>query len=208
MLVSGNDFYCGNSASNPSQLALRSQIPDVSGFATTSQLNSLKTSVSSGKSIIASAVTDKGVNTAADASFQTIANNINAISSLASTMIADVTEDSKSYENTIDRIDIPVTDASIQSGSFRIDIPSGVNLIKMNSSSVTAYQYYVNSKGSLLSSWNRIDIQITEFYISGNSVIIKYHFDLPTKSSSNYNVVYYEEIKISVYISWYSIFKR
>ena len=101
-----------------------------------------------------------------------------------------------------------MTDASIQSGSFRIDIPSGVNLIKMNSSSVTAYQYYVNSKGSLLSSWNHIDLQITEFYISGNSVIIKYHFDLPTKSSSNYNAVYYEEIKISVYISWYSISKH
>ena len=55
-------------------------IPDVSGFVTASELNSLKSSVSSGKSLVASAVTDKGVSTAADASFQTIANNVNAIS--------------------------------------------------------------------------------------------------------------------------------
>lgn len=79
MLVNGNDFYCGNSSLNPAQLALKSMIPDVSGFATSADLNSLKTSVSSGKSLIASAVTGKGVNTAADASFQTIANNVNAI---------------------------------------------------------------------------------------------------------------------------------
>ena len=90
LLVNGSDFYCGNSSSNPSQLALRSQIPDVSGFATSAELNSLKTSVSSGKSIVASAVTGKGVNTAADASFQTIANNINSISTGLGSGIATV----------------------------------------------------------------------------------------------------------------------
>lgn len=77
--MNGNDFYCGNSSLNPLQLALKSQIPDVSGFAKSTEVESLKTSVSSGKSIIASAVTGKGVSTAADASFQTIANNIKAI---------------------------------------------------------------------------------------------------------------------------------
>ena len=87
MLVSGNDFYCGNSSLNPSQLALKSMIPDVSGFATSTDLNSLKTSVSSGKSLVASAVTGKGVSTAADASFQIIANNINAIPSALSTSL-------------------------------------------------------------------------------------------------------------------------
>ncbi len=84
MLVNGNDFYCGNSASSPLQFALKSMIPDVSGFATSSELNSLKSSVSSGKSLIASAVTGKGVNTAADASFQTIANNISNIETVKS----------------------------------------------------------------------------------------------------------------------------
>nr|DAR24388.1 MAG TPA: hypothetical protein [Caudoviricetes sp.] len=44
-----------------------------------SEINSLKSSVSSGKQLVASAVTGKGVSTAADASFQTIANNINGI---------------------------------------------------------------------------------------------------------------------------------
>lgn len=45
------------------------------------ELNSLKSSVSEGKSLIAAAVTDKGVQTAADATFQTIADNIAAITS-------------------------------------------------------------------------------------------------------------------------------
>lgn len=44
-----------------------------------SELNSLKTSVSEGKSLVAAAVTDKGVTTAADATFQTIADNIGKI---------------------------------------------------------------------------------------------------------------------------------
>ena len=79
MLVNGSDFYCGNSSLNPLQLALKSMIPDVSGFATTSELNSLKSSVSNGKSLIASAITGKGVSTDAGASFQTMANNIGAI---------------------------------------------------------------------------------------------------------------------------------
>ena len=42
-------------------------------------INSLKTSVSEGKALVAAAVTDKGVNTAADATFQTIATNIGSI---------------------------------------------------------------------------------------------------------------------------------
>ncbi len=70
LLVSGSDFYCGNSKLNPCQLALNSSV------------ESLKTSVSEGKSLIAAAVTDKGVKTAADSTFQVIANNINDISKL------------------------------------------------------------------------------------------------------------------------------
>lgn len=45
------------------------------------QLNQLFTSVSDGKSAIAAAITDKGVTTAADASFQTMATNIGQIPS-------------------------------------------------------------------------------------------------------------------------------
>ena len=106
MLVSGSDFYCGNGNNSPCQFALKSQIPsqyvhpsakqcnyaythpttkqcnysvDLSGYAKSSELNSLKTSVSEGKSLVAAAVTDKGVSTAADATFQTIAKNIKSI---------------------------------------------------------------------------------------------------------------------------------
>ena len=46
-----------------------------------SELNSLKSSVSNGKSAVASAITDKGVSTSATASFDTMAANIRKISS-------------------------------------------------------------------------------------------------------------------------------
>lgn len=51
----------------------------VGSYATTAQLNELKTSVSNGKSAVASAITDKGVSTSATASFNTMANNIRKI---------------------------------------------------------------------------------------------------------------------------------
>ena len=96
MLVSGSDFYCGNSASNLCQLALKSQIPsqyvhpankvcnysvDLSGYAKSSEVNSLKTSVSNGKQLVANAITGKGVATSSSESFAAMANNINSISS-------------------------------------------------------------------------------------------------------------------------------
>lgn len=46
----------------------------------TAKLNEVFQSVSSGKSLIASAITDKGITTAADATFQTMATNIGKIS--------------------------------------------------------------------------------------------------------------------------------
>lgn len=49
------------------------------GAPTVTEFNSLKTSVSEGKSLIATAVTGKGVQTAVDATFQTIATNISSI---------------------------------------------------------------------------------------------------------------------------------
>ena len=52
-------------------------IAQVSGLQT--ELNSLKTSVSNGKSAVASAITDKGVSTSATASFDTMAANIQKI---------------------------------------------------------------------------------------------------------------------------------
>lgn len=54
------------------------------GAATTEEVNELKTSVSEGKTLVAAAVTDKGVETAADATFATMATNIGSIASLDS----------------------------------------------------------------------------------------------------------------------------
>lgn len=48
-----------------------------------SSVEELKTSVSSGKATVAAAVTDKGVQTAADATFATIAENIGKIQSIS-----------------------------------------------------------------------------------------------------------------------------
>ena len=56
----------------------------VGSYATTTQLNDLKTSVSNGKSAVASAITDKGVSTSATASFDTMANNIRSIGMIVS----------------------------------------------------------------------------------------------------------------------------
>ena len=53
--------------------------PDLSGYAKSAEVESLKTSVSEGKKLVAAAVTDKGVNTAADSTFQVIADNISSI---------------------------------------------------------------------------------------------------------------------------------
>ena len=50
-----------------------------SGSNVETEISSLKSSVSSGKAAIASAVTDKGVSTAADATFSTMATNIRNI---------------------------------------------------------------------------------------------------------------------------------
>ena len=54
------------------------EVSDITGLQ--GEIDTLKTSVTSGKAAIASAVTDKGVQTAADAAFQTIAENIGKIS--------------------------------------------------------------------------------------------------------------------------------
>ena len=59
----------------------------------TDAYNSLKTSVSNGKSAVASAITDKGISTSATATFDTMASNIRAISTgvTLSPVVADFT---------------------------------------------------------------------------------------------------------------------
>ena len=58
---------------------LTSCVYDENGETVETRLNEVFQSVSNGKSLIASAITDKGITTAADATFQTMADNIYSI---------------------------------------------------------------------------------------------------------------------------------
>lgn len=69
---------CNYSYTHPSTKQCNYTV-DTSSFATITQLNELKTSVSNGKSAVASAITDKGISTSATASFDTMASNINSL---------------------------------------------------------------------------------------------------------------------------------
>jgi hypothetical protein len=66
------------------------------GAATKKEVEELKTSVSEGKALIAAAVTDKGVQTAVDATFATMANNINVIND-KSTFINNILTNSSNW---------------------------------------------------------------------------------------------------------------
>ena len=106
ILVNGSSFYCGNSTSGLCQLALKTDIPNITQYVHPSniqcnaatEINSLKSSVSSGKTQIANAITGKGVTTSSSTSFATMASNINSIATIdslptgAGTLISEVTE--------------------------------------------------------------------------------------------------------------------
>ena len=62
-------------------------------------INDLKTSVSNGKSAVASAITDKGVSTSATASFDTMANNIKKINQYAPVLVYTNTNVSAGIQN-------------------------------------------------------------------------------------------------------------
>ena len=85
ILVNGSDFYCGSGANSLCQLALKTDVgstyvhPSEIQCNAASEISSLKSSVSSGKSQIASAITGKGVSTSSSASYSTMANNISKI---------------------------------------------------------------------------------------------------------------------------------
>ena len=95
LLVNGNDFYLGNSSSQKVQIARVDQIPTVTQYVhpssiqcnAASEISNLKTSVSSGKTQVANAITGKGVSASGNDSFATLANKINQIRS--QTAVAD-----------------------------------------------------------------------------------------------------------------------
>ena len=68
----------GSTIKVDSELSTTSENP-VQNKVITAKLNEVFQSVCDGKSKIAAAITDKGINTAADATFNTMANNISKI---------------------------------------------------------------------------------------------------------------------------------
>lgn len=78
--------------------------PDLSGYAKSTEVESLKTSVSEGKKLVAAAVTDKGVQTAADASFTTIRDNVISLNT----------------KNSIESSILKNTKLSLSSGSLKV----------------------------------------------------------------------------------------
>ena len=102
----------------------------------TDATNELKTSVSEGKSLIAAAVTDKGVQTAADATFQTMATNIGSIVT-GSTGYTSLTF--RNYSTgAVPTLSTSPTHAGTSSNRT-VDISSG---------SITLYIYYSGSKNN------------------------------------------------------------
>ena len=99
ILVNGSSFYCGNSTSSLCQLALKSDIPNVTEYvhpstkqcnysythpstiqcSAATEINNLKSSVSSGKIQVANAITGKGVSASQNDSFATLASKIGQI---------------------------------------------------------------------------------------------------------------------------------
>ena len=119
ILVSGSSFYCGNSTSSPCQLALKSDIPNVTQYvhpstkqcnysythpsaiqcSAATEINNLKSSVSSGKTQVANAITGKGVSASGNDTFATLASKIGQITTITQTQ-QNILNFSKTYRPT------------------------------------------------------------------------------------------------------------
>lgn len=111
--VLGNDLYIGNSSNSPIQVARVDQIPatyvhpsSIQCSAAT-EINSLKSSVSSGKASIASAITGKGISTSSSASFSTMASNIRNLQTASTSELIQVASAGTSGWGTSIHIDVP-----------------------------------------------------------------------------------------------------
>ncbi len=108
--------------------------PDLSGYAKSAEVESLKTSVSEGKKLVAAAVTDKGVKTAADSTFQVIANNINSLdvkNSVEKSILSGISSTVSSADLTLAKYSTSATTLYYQYGSevrtlsFEIRVTTG-----------------------------------------------------------------------------------
>ena len=129
--MNNNTFYCGSSSNLPCQLALKTDIPNVTPYVhpstkqcnysythpttiqcnAASEINSLKSSVSSGKTQVANAIAGKGVSASQNDSFATLASKINQIPTITQTQ-QNILNFSKTYRPsdssyTITEISVP-----------------------------------------------------------------------------------------------------
>ena len=110
----------------------------------------LKTSVSEGKSLVAAAVTDKGVSTAADATFQTIATNIGRIKTSSTLSRITTYTSSGSYDDDLISYEIPIISSSYQNKNLIAIIASGGGTQPNVSSRGSVSLIYYNSANSKL----------------------------------------------------------
>ena len=124
ILVNGSDFYCGSGANSLCQLALKTDVgstyvhPSEIQCNAASEISSLKSSVSSGKSQIASAITGKGVSTSSSASFSTMASNISSLTT--------ATKFQNTYLRTYEQ------DESEGTNSATVSIPTGATSCRIS----------------------------------------------------------------------------
>lgn len=165
------------------------------------EISSLKSSVSEGKSLIAAAVTGKGVQTAADATFQTMANNIWGIPSINSVqqLILNNSSASTSYSymgGTLSMLANPVVyDSRGRSGAFNVTAATKVNFIQLyfNYLSYSTYaeirllfDFNISTNGIVFRSPSvNNSLVITEIYghsvvQSGSSYIISFDVNIPS----------------------------
>lgn len=154
--------------------------------ASSSDLESVKTSVSEGKKLIAAAVTDKGVETAADATFKTMADNIESIAGID---IIDYKIKASSTSSITDTsYSIATTTVKVYKSSS-VEIPDTVKKVMHYS------LYSRSSEGDVIGAWlidYEKDLAIT-MTLRGNAIAIKTY-----KLSENDTIQLHGSVSVNV----------
>ena len=135
----------------------------VTELAKQTDLNSLKSSVSSGKAQIASAITDKGVSTSSTASFSTMASNISKIKGLDPVSGTRITSSSWKYSQRATRGTNTVNSAAAYGEFSARFIGDGAN-----------YQFYIDPRGVFVNILYGSSLERIQIFISGETVDLGY----------------------------------
>ena len=145
-------------------------------------INELKTSVSNGKSAVASAITDKGVSTSATASFNTMANNIRKIQTAAGSIYNLADYDGALFNNDTNTLYFPCLDINSSGG---ITVKNAGASIRSWSTTL----FYFGIKGA---GYTKVWAYENNSYSSGESFAITIYeydpFDLSTLVRKKYLV--------------------